>query len=59
MPGLLPLFLLYVRVLIGDTECPLHFYSRESGGIWHVLTASPLCHTVVGSAANMMVVEAT
>ena len=31
------------------------FYSRESGGIWHVLTASPLCCTVVGSAANMMV----
>ena len=36
------------------------FYNTESGGIWHVLTASPFCCcTVVGSAANMMVVEAT
>ena len=36
------------------------FYSREFGGIRHVLTASPLCCTaVVGSAANMMVVGAT
>ena len=34
-------------------------YSRESGGIWQALTASPLCCTVVGTSAKMMVVEAT
>ena len=38
--------------------CCADFYSRESSGILHALTASPLYYAVVGTSANMMVVGA-